>query len=132
MKLTFTAALVLLLQLTTMAQGTLDDYKRAKEIKSSFAKVYQVPQQIIWSQKGDSFSYRVTQKDGKRSLYLVDALNKKKIDTDVAAIEKAALIAVGQRSEIRRFVGERSESADGKRGGVYRRESGLEVECAGK
>ncbi|KKX48277.1 hypothetical protein L950_0221965 [Sphingobacterium sp. IITKGP-BTPF85] len=71
-----------------MAQGTLDDYKRAKEIRSSFGKVYQVPQQIIWSEKGDSFSYRVTQKDGKRSLYLVDALNKKKIDTDVAAIEK--------------------------------------------
>lgn len=78
MKLTLTAVLVVLLQLTTMAQGTLDDYKRAKEIRSSFGKVYQVPQQIIWSEKGDSFSYRVTQKDGKRSLYLVDALNKKK------------------------------------------------------
>ncbi|MGE8379326.1 MAG: DPP IV N-terminal domain-containing protein, partial [Sphingobacterium sp.] len=88
MKLTLTAVLVLLLQLTTMAQGTLADYKRAKEIRSSFGKVYQVPQQIIWSEKGDSFCYWVNQKDGTRSLYLVDALNRKKSATDVAVIEK--------------------------------------------
>ena len=85
MKLTLTAVLLMLFQLTTMAQGTLEDYKRAKEIKSSFGKVYQVPQQIIWSEKGDSFSYRLNEKDGKRSLYLVDAVTHKKIDTDVAA-----------------------------------------------
>jgi hypothetical protein len=39
MKLTLTAVVLLLFQLTTMAQGTLEDYKRAKEIRSSFGKV---------------------------------------------------------------------------------------------
>jgi hypothetical protein len=78
MNLILTAVLVVLLQLTAIGQGTLADYKRAKEIRSSLSKVYQVPQQIIWSEKGASFCYWVNQKDGARSLYLVDALNRKK------------------------------------------------------
>ena len=42
MKLTLTAVLLVLFQLTAMAQGTFGDYKRAKEIRSSFGKVYRV------------------------------------------------------------------------------------------
>ncbi|ULT23635.1 hypothetical protein KUH03_31390 [Sphingobacterium sp. E70] len=100
MKLTFTAVLLMIFQLSTMAQGTLEDYKRAKEIRNSFGRVYQVPQQIIWSEKGDSFSYRVNRKDGKRSLYLVDALAKKKIDSDVAAIEMQLSAQLGKEVKL--------------------------------
>ncbi|MEN5055819.1 S9 family peptidase [Sphingobacterium kitahiroshimense] len=100
MKITLTAVLLLIFQLTTLAQGTLEDYKRAKEIRSSFGKVYQVPQQIIWSEKGDSFSYRLHKKDGKRSLYLVDAVTHKKIDTDVDAIEKQLSAQLGKEVKL--------------------------------
>lgn len=95
MKLKLIAALWILCQTSVMAQGTLDDYRRAKEIRESFGKVYQVPQQILWSEKGECFSYRATAKGGKLELYIVDAVGKNKLVTDVAEIENQLKAELG-------------------------------------
>ena len=95
MKLKLIAALWILCQTSVMAQGTLDDYRRAKEIRESFGKVYQVPQQILWSEKGECFSYRATAKGGKLELYIVDAVGKNKLVTDIAEIENQLKAELG-------------------------------------
>ncbi|MBE8712812.1 S9 family peptidase [Sphingobacterium hungaricum] len=78
MKLLFTIALLTLLQFSVRAQGTLEDYKRAKETATISQKVYKVPQQIVWSEDGQSFSYRVKLKDNKNELYVIDAATTRK------------------------------------------------------
>lgn len=84
MKLRITTLLLIIFQFSATAQGTLDDYKRAKEVRNNFGKVYNIPQQIVWSDDGENFIYRVKQKDNKSFLYLVDSksVNKKQIDLD--------------------------------------------------
>lgn len=88
MKLVFTGFLMLFVQLSVMAQGSLEDYKNAKEIRSTFNKVYQVPQQITWSEEGNFFSYRISLPDGKHLLYVVDAVEKQKTTVYPAEIAK--------------------------------------------
>lgn len=89
MKWNFTAILVILAQFSVIAQGTLDDYKRAKEVRKSFGMVYKVPQQIVWSEDGQHFAYHITEREGVRSLILVDAVNQTKQTADIRVIEKS-------------------------------------------
>ncbi|VTR28970.1 S9 family peptidase [Sphingobacterium thalpophilum] len=96
MKLKLIAVLSFMLcQLAIMAQGTLEDYKRAKEIRETFAKIYGIPQQILWSEKGQSFSYRTTAKGGRSMLHIVDVVSQKKQATDVGEIEKQLTAELG-------------------------------------
>ncbi|MBE8722408.1 S9 family peptidase [Sphingobacterium pedocola] len=88
MKLRFTGVLLVLFQLSGMAQGTIEDYKRAKEIRSTFNQLYQVPRQIVWSEDGNSFSYRISSKEDKDVLYLIDAVAKNKTAVDVVEVAK--------------------------------------------
>ncbi|MFD2556632.1 S9 family peptidase [Sphingobacterium tabacisoli] len=88
MKIKLIAVLLSFYQLSVMGQGTIDDYKRSKDIRNIFGMVYQVPQQIQWSEAGDSFAYTLHKKDGKRLLYLIDALSKHKTETNIENIER--------------------------------------------
>lgn len=88
MRLKITTLLLLFLQFSAYAQGTLDDYKRAKEVYHTFGKVYNIPQQIVWSEDGESFAYRVKQKDNESALYLVDAKSKNKKRIDLEEVSK--------------------------------------------
>lgn len=88
MRFKITTLLLLFLQFSASAQGTLDDYKRAKEVYHTFGKVYNIPQQIVWSEDGESFAYRVKQKDKESALYLVDAKSKNKKRIDLEEVSK--------------------------------------------
>lgn len=76
----------LLCRIWSLAQGTVEDYRRSKEIKNAFEKVYRIPTQIIWSEDGNSFSYKVKLKDGGYTYYLVDVLGKQKKAIKLSAI----------------------------------------------
>lgn len=63
---------------TVFCQGTLEDYKNAKEIKNTFSKVYAVPQQIQWAEDGKSFLYWINESGNKKTTYVVDVVSKEK------------------------------------------------------
>ncbi|GEM69721.1 peptidase [Sphingobacterium mizutaii NBRC 14946 = DSM 11724] len=88
MKLRITAFLLFILQVSSYAQGTLDDYKRAKEVRNNFGKIYNIPQQITWAEDGGSFVYKLKQKDNKSILVLVDAQTKSKKIIDLEAMSE--------------------------------------------
>lgn len=88
MRSLITGTIWLLCQFSGMAQGTVEDYKRAKELQDAHRLVYDVPQQIVWSEDGNSLFYRVNVKDGKTAYYLVDAAERKKSLLDVEEIAK--------------------------------------------
>lgn len=69
-------------------QGTLEDYRRANEIKQWNRKVYEVPQHILWSEDGNSLFYRVIKSDGKLGYVLVDIAAKHKENVNLVVLEK--------------------------------------------
>lgn len=88
MRILITAIFSFFLMVSAFAQGTLKDYIRAKEIKKTFAKVYNVPQQIVWAEDGTSFLYRVSEQGNKNGIYIIDVENKLKKSIDVDAISR--------------------------------------------
>lgn len=64
--------LAMLTSLSGYAQGTLEDFKRAKELRAKITnKVYQVPIHIKWNEQGDLFWYEKNTPTG-RQFVLVD------------------------------------------------------------
>lgn len=105
MEFRFIAVLLVLFQFSGMAQGTLEDYKRAKELRNTFGKVYDIPQQVTWSEDGKTFAYRSTVKADNHVLSIVDAVSKKKYDTDVADIEGQLSSQLGKEVKLNAFWG---------------------------
>lgn len=88
MRLQLSMLYLLFISFSVSAQGTLEDYKNAIEIRSSFNKVYGIPQQIVWSEDGHSFSYRNMEKGNKYMMYLVDVSSKDKIPIEVSLVSQ--------------------------------------------
>ena len=105
MKLKAILLLLSMYQLSGMAQGTVADYKNAKDIRGIFGKVYNVPQQIVWSEGGDSFSYRVSARNNKQLLYIVDVATKEKRSTDIQSILSQMATSLGIDSKALAFSG---------------------------
>lgn len=60
------------------AQGTVDDYKRAKDLRGLISnKVYHAPSQIKWNESGDLLWYEKNTVHGKEFV-LVDTKSKTK------------------------------------------------------
>lgn len=65
-------ALAVLANVSSFAQGTVEDFRRAKELRGRITnKVYQVPTQIKWNEQGDLLWYEKNTPTGKQFI-LVD------------------------------------------------------------
>lgn len=70
--------LLLFISSSAVAQGSLEDYKRAKTVRKDFSnKIYNIPGQINWNEEGTLFWYDKPIKDG-REYILVDAVHQTK------------------------------------------------------
>lgn len=88
MKIKLTAFFLLFFNIYSFAQGTLEDYKNAKELQNSLGLVYGTPQQLIWAEDGNSLLYRVKYKDKENYVYLINTISKEKKTLDVTSIAR--------------------------------------------
>lgn len=69
------------------AQGKVEDYKRAAEIKQWSGKVYEVPEQILWSEDGSILFYGIRKRNGDVDFFVVNVVTKQKVKIALRAIE---------------------------------------------
>jgi len=95
MKYKISTLLFLFIQVSAFAQGTIDDYQRAKDVRNNFGKIYNIPQQIVWSEDGKSLVYRVKEKGGKHIVYVLDSElnNKKGIDLNNISQQMSSILS---------------------------------------
>ncbi|MGJ7031318.1 DPP IV N-terminal domain-containing protein [Niabella hirudinis] len=88
MKFILTILLLLPCCIHGNTQGTLTDYKHAKEVHEAYRKMYDVPRQITWSADGESFFYTVRKPGGRTAHYLVNAIAREKEPIDMVEIAR--------------------------------------------
>lgn len=101
-------SLVCLLSVNTVAQGTIEDYQRAKGFRAKIAnKLYHVPSHIKWDSDGRLFWYEKNTKEG-RMFILVDPKNRSKSTFfNPKAVASALSSALGRTVDEKALTGER-------------------------
>src|SRR5690606_39078203 len=101
-------SLVCLLSVNSVAQGTIEDYQRAKGFRAKIAnKLYHVPSHIKWDSDGRLFWYEKNTKEG-RMFILVDPKNRSKSTFfNPKAVASALSSALGRTVDEKALTGER-------------------------
>src|SRR5690606_11975566 len=89
-----------------LAQGTVEDYTRAKKFRSAIADaVYHIPSNIKWNAKGDAFFYEQRTLAGKEFIWVDATACKKEQLFDVKLLAEQLEKSSGQKADINTLSG---------------------------
>lgn len=89
-----------------LAQGTVEDYTRAKKFRKATADaVYHIPSNIKWNAKGDAFFYEQRTLAGKEFIWVDATARKKEQLFDVKLLAEQLEKSSGQKADINTLSG---------------------------
>ena len=97
----FTLIFIIGQSLLLSAQGTLDDYLRAKNLRSAIGDaVFNTPMHIKWNEDGDAFVYEKKSPTGKQFIFVDAATLKKELLFDKTTLSDAIKKELNQDFDI--------------------------------